>query len=272
MIDPTAPDYADTPVSPHRPNFFYTLIEPSASPCVSIVTPFHNTGAVFHETARSVFKQSLQQWEWIIVNDRSTDPEALAILDSYRTRDPRITIIDHEMNRGQGAARNTGYQAARSAYVVQLDSDDLLEPTAVEKWLWFLESHPEYAIAGSYSVAFDGQKYLWQNGFHSGAILLDDNQIDNKTMVRASVHAAVGGYDETIREGVEDWDFWLRCANAGHWGGTVPEFLAWYRRRPAHSDRWTTWDDPQWWKRLRATFRQKYGKLWNGQFPQPQPQ
>ncbi len=272
MIDPRRPDYSHTPTASGRPHFHYLPVEKDAKPWLSIVTPFYNTGPVFHETAQSVLQQSFQQFEWIIVNDKSTDPAARAVLESYRTRDPRIRVLDHDTNRGQGAARNTGYRAARAAYVVQLDSDDLLEPSAIEKWLWFLESHPEYAFAGSYSVAFGGQEYLWQNGFHSGAVSLEDNQIDNKTMVRTAVHTAVAGYDETIREGVEDWDFWLRCANAGYWGGTVPEFLAWYRRRPAHSDRWTTWDDPEWWKQLRATFRQKYRKLWNGEFPQPQQQ
>lgn len=272
MIDPLQPDYTNIPTAHRRSRFGYEPIEHELVPCVTIVTPFYNTGPVFHETAQSVLQQSFQQFEWLIINDGSTDPAALAVLECYRTKDPRIQVLDHHTNQGLPAARNTGFRAARTPYIVQLDSDDLLEPTTVEKWFWFLESHPEYAFAGSYSIAFEGQEYLWKKGFHSGRESLEDNQIDNKTIIRKSVHAAVGGYDETIHAGVDDWDFWLRCANAGYWGGTVPEFLAWYRRRPTHSDRWTTWDDPEWWKRLRATFRQKYGKLWDGEFPQPQPQ
>ena len=109
---------------------------------MTIVTPYYNTGAIFHDTARSVLRQSFQQWEWIIVNDGSTDPEALAILDSYRNTDTRIRVIDHEVNQGPSAGRNTAYRAARADYVVQLDTDNMLEPTAIEKWIWLLESYP----------------------------------------------------------------------------------------------------------------------------------
>jgi glycosyltransferase involved in cell wall biosynthesis len=166
-----------------------------------------------------------------------------------------------------GAARNDGFRAARASYVVQLDGDDLLEPTAIEKWFWFLESYPEYAFVKGFSVGFGAQEYLWDQGFHSGTAFLDSNRVDPTCMIRTAVHRAVGGYDETIRAGFEDWDFWLRCASAGHWGGTVPEFLDWYRRRPSHTDRWPTWDEGDRQKAFRGGLRQRYPHLWRGGFP-----
>ncbi len=57
-------------------------------------------------------------------------------------------------------------------------------------------------------------------------------------MVRTFAARSVGGFDETMRDGLEDWDFWLRLAKAGHWGGTIPEVLDHYRTREDHSDRW----------------------------------
>ena len=48
----------------------------------------------------------------------------------------------------------------------------------------------------------------------------------------------MGGYATDIRAGMEDWDFWLRCAEQDHWGTTIPEFFDWYRRRETHGDRW----------------------------------
>ena len=269
MIDPLQPDYTNTPAAPGRPRFGYMPAEQGTAPCMTVITPFHNTGPVFHETARSVLQQSLQQFEWLIINDGSTDPEALAVLAHYRNGDPRIRIIDFPENRGPAAARNLGFHSARTPYVVQLDSDDLLEPTAAEKWLWFLQSYPEFAFAGSYSVAFSGQEYLWQRGFHDGAASLEENQIDNKTMIRKSAHAAAGGYDETLRQGGEDWDFWLRSATAGYWGGTVPEYLAWYRRRLVHKDWWT--HQTEWWQTFRIQLRKRYPQLWDNGFPQVQP-
>jgi glycosyltransferase involved in cell wall biosynthesis len=268
MIDPACPNYTNTPASARRPLFGYGPADPAAPPCATIVTPFYNTGPVFHETAHSVLRQSLQQWEWLIVNDASTDPEALAVLDNYRHRDRRIRVIDLTTNQGPSAARNAGFREARASYVVQLDSDNLLEPTAVEKWLWFLESYPEFSFVKGYSVGFGAQEYLWQEGFHNGSAFLEENWVDTTSLIRKAVHTAVGGYDETLREGLEDWDFWLRCANAGYWGGTLPEYLDWYRRRSTHNDRWANWDNASRQQAFRARLRQRYHKLWNGEFPQ----
>lgn len=268
MIDPAKPDYTDTPVSARRPAFGYRLVDPAAPPCVTIITPFYNTGPVFRDTARSILQQSLQQWEWLIINDGSTDAESLALLQTYRTGDPRIRVIDHDTNKGLSAARNTGFREARTPYVVQLDSDDLLEPTAVEKWRWFLESYPEYAFVSGYSIGFEGKEYLWPHGFHDGSASLEDNMVDNKSMIRKAVHQAVGRYDETIQAGGEDWEFWLRSANYGYWGGTVPEYLAWYRCRQTYSDRWTNLDRTGGWQAFRRKLQQQYPGLWEGKFPQ----
>ena len=269
MIDPENPDYTNTPASDRRPGYDYRPVDPTAPPVVTIVTPYYNTGAIFHETARSVLRQSFQQWEWIIVNDGSTDPEALALLDSYRNKDTRIRVIDHEVNQGPSAGRNIGYRAARAPYVVQLDSDDLLEPTAIEKWLWLLESYPEFAFVKGYSVGFDAHEYLWQQGFHNGGGFLEQNLADITSTVRRSVHQAVGGYDETTRDGLEDWDFWLHCADEGHWGTTLPEYLDWYRRRENHGDRWGNWDGGKREAAFRKKLRQRYPRLWED-FPTPQ--
>ena len=77
MLDPRNPNYSNTPVSPQRPHYDYYLEDPTTRPVVSIVTPFYNTGPVFRETAQSIMQQSLQQFEWIIVNDGSTETDFL---------------------------------------------------------------------------------------------------------------------------------------------------------------------------------------------------
>ena len=242
MIDPQRPDYASTPASDDRAVFAYAAADARRDPVLTIVTPFFNTGALFHETARSVMRQSLQQWEWLIVNDASTDAGALQVLMQYRNSDRRIRVIDLPVNGGPSRARNVGYAQARTPYVLQLDSDNLLEPTAAEKWWWYLETHPRAAFVKGFSVGFGAQTYLWRQGFHTPAAFLRSNPVDATSLVRVEAHRRAGGYDESLRAGLEDWDFWMRCAAAGDWGGTVPEFLDWYRRRPSHNDRWSDWD------------------------------
>lgn len=275
MIDPRAPNFASTPIAPDRARFGYAPLAPDGRsqappPAATIVTPFFNTGEVFHETARCVLGQSLQQFEWIIVNDRSTDAGSLAVLDHYRRlaeRDARVRVIDHKANHGLSAARNTGFREARSPYVFMLDSDDLIEPTALEKCAWFLECNPDFSFVGGKTVGFAGQEYLWERGFHSGAEILEQNIVTATTMVRTAVHREVGGFDENIRGGLEDWEFWLRCADRGLWGGTIPEYLEWYRRRAEPTDAWANLACSDRHRRFRERMRRAYPRLYDGHFP-----
>ena len=264
------PDYSNTPASPRRPQYNYAPGDINAPPAVSIVTPFFNTGSVFHETAKSVVRQSLQQWEWIIVDDGSDAPDSVSVLDAYASKDPRIRVVRSSGRVGPAAARNLGVSLARAPYIAFIDSDDLYEPTALEKWLWFLERHGQYAMVKGFQVGFGAEEYVWSQGFHSGAAVLESNVIQTACMIRREVYGAVGGMDETIRGGMEDWDFWLRCADAGHWGGTIPEVLDWYRRRPSHSDRWEDWDASLRQAAFREQLRRRYPRVFANHFPQPE--
>ena len=267
MIDPISPDYANTPACDGRPHFGYSLADPSQPPLVSIVTPTFNTGELFRETVRSVERQSFQQWEWLIVDDASTDPTGPELLRECAAGDERIRVIRHEQNSGPGAARNTGFAQARAQYVLIIDDDDLLEPTAIEQLYWFLESHPHYAFASTWEVGFGAKEYLWNVGFEQGAKILESNVMGGRAMIRRSAHQAVGGYDATIRGGMEDWDFWLRLANHGLWGGTIPQYLNWYRTRNSHDDRWEDLDGGSRQQAFRDGLRVRFPRLYDGGFP-----
>jgi glycosyltransferase involved in cell wall biosynthesis/GT2 family glycosyltransferase len=269
-MDPFAPDFDNPPGSPKRPNFYYAPSDNSAPPAVSIITPYYNTGEIFLETARSVFQQSLQQWEWLIINDGSDDPKALQVLNFFREKDPRIRVIDLPSNRGLPAARNKGIQEARSDLLFFLDSDDLIEPTALEKMAWGLISYPEFGFCKGFTVGFGAQRYLSTIGFEAGNLFLERNPITVRAMVRRDVALFVKGFDEIMREGLEDWDFWLRCADKGFWGYTIPEYLDWYRRRPSHSDRWKAWTE-EGIKRTRKELQQRYPRLYKEGIPQITP-
>ncbi len=267
------PDYGNTPVTPNRPRFDYVLYRNDLEPVVTIITPFYNTGPVFAETAQSIWQQSLQQWEWLIVNDASDRPEALAVLESYRQGDPRVRVIDLESNQGPSASRNMALQEARSDLVFLLDSDDLIEPTTLEKLAWYLESHPEHSFCKGYTVAFGGQEYLSTAGFETRDLFLSLDPITPRVMIRRQVALSVGGFDATLTEGLEDWEFWLHCAAEGHWGATVPEFLDWYRRRADHSDRWAAWTS-RGVRKMRRELERRYPALYERGIPviPPRPQ
>ena len=263
MIDPHKANYGGTPVSSWRLKLAYAPADPHARPALSIVTPFYDAGPLFRETVQSVMGQSLQQWEWILVDDGSTDAESRACLEGIAREDPRLRVIRHSENRGRSAARNTGVSAARTAFVFTLDQDDLLEPTALEKSLWCLATHPEYSFVNGWCVGFGAQSYLWNRGFEREDEFLVENQVSGRTLIRRSVFDVVGGYDESFRDGFEDWDFWLRCADRGLWGVTIPESLEWFRRKAPPA----SWEDPARVAACRELLATRYPRLAEGAFP-----
>jgi hypothetical protein len=177
-------------------------------------------------------------------------------------------VIDLPSNVGAGGARNAGANAARAGLIAHLDSDDIIEPTTLEKWLWFLTSFPEYGAVTSYVVHFGAKQDLQLNGFEIGPAALIQSRLGMASMVRRSVHKAAGGFNEDNREGLIDWEYWLRIAHAGYWGGTVPEPLPWYRRRKGHARQWSNWR-AEGRKIFEQRIRRDYARLWDkGGFPQ----
>lgn len=279
MIDPRAPNFASTPAQPgpERAGRMYAMNpdDPRVRtfvPQVSVVTPvFNPDAALMAQTAQCVLGQSLQTFEWIIVNDGSTSPEAAETLRAYRdlsARDPRVRVVDHERNRGISAARNTGVRLARAAYVFLIDADDLIEPTTLEKSALTLGACPAFDVAHGLGIGFGGQEYLWSHGFHDGPAFLEQNLVTATGMLRRSLVDHVGWFDETIRGGSEDWEFWLRCAERGRWGCTIPEYLEWYRRRAeGDSGPWSNLESDRAREAFRAGLRERFPRVFSGAWP-----
>lgn len=231
------------PLDPAALAYGYAPADPAAPPAVSVVTPFFNTpAAIFAETARALLRQSLQQWEWIVVDDGSDDAEALRALAALRSSaDPRVRVLA-QPNRGVSAARNAGAAAARAPLIFFLDSDNLLAPTALEKLAWSLAGRPASAFAGGWSVIFGEEELLWRHGFGSRLRFPAVNTVASNAMARAGALAALGGFDEARRAGLEDYELWVRAAAAGLWGHDVPEPLLWNRRKPPAAYRGYGWE------------------------------
>ncbi|MDC0635150.1 glycosyltransferase [Flavobacteriaceae bacterium] len=101
-------------------------------PNVSIIIPTYNAEAFLVQCLDSVVQQTQQSIEIVIINDASKD-SSLDIIKSYQAQDPRITLIDFKENKGNGYGRNFGIKQAQGEYILFLDSDDWLEPDAVEQ-------------------------------------------------------------------------------------------------------------------------------------------
>jgi glycosyltransferase involved in cell wall biosynthesis len=227
VIDVKHPDYTNAPASDTRPVYSYQPRE-EAAPSLSIITPYYNTGPVFLETARAIARMSFTHWEWLIVDDGSTQAESLAQLARVAAAEPRIRVI-RQANGGPAVARNRAAREARGRYLLQVDSDDLMEPTFAEKAIWFLETQPQFAACNSYNVTFGSKNFLWPHGFQEYEKNIDNNHMTMQAVIRKEDYFRAGGYDESIDCLHEDWDFWLNLAEIGLWGFSLPEYLTWYR-------------------------------------------
>lgn len=133
-------------------------------PLISVITAYYNTGKCFEQTFNSVMNQTFPWFEWIIVDDGTTDKGSLDRLEKLGALDKRIKII-HQKNAGLSAARNTGINESSTDFIFPLDSDDIIEPTCLEYEYWALHFNPEATWAYSDSVGFEGQEYLWDVKF-----------------------------------------------------------------------------------------------------------
>ncbi len=269
MISPRLPDFTNTPVSERRPRVFYAA-EPGQSghaPLVSIITAYYNIpSSIFQETVRCVERLSVPYWEWLIVDDGSTNEESLRQLEELAAREPRVRVIQ-QANGGPGVARNRAAREARAPYFLQLDADDLVDPTFVEKALWLLATQPQFAACNSYTVTFGSKNMLWPHGFQEYEYSIDDNRMTNHALIRRDAWERIGGYDEGLSYEHADWDFWLNLAEAGLWGYTLPEYLTWYRTQD-HSLFTAIETDGARTRAFRAQLRAKHRGL-RARFPHP---
>ncbi|MBD5093092.1 MAG: glycosyltransferase [Subdoligranulum sp.] len=197
-------------------------------PLVSIVTAFYNAGKYFEQTYRCVLAQTFPWFEWIIVDDGSTDMEDLRLLNRFAATDTRIKVI-HRENGKLPAARNTGFANSASDVIIPLDADDLIEPTYVEYLYFALRAAPEAAWAYTDSVGFGSQQYLWRRPF-SNYVMKTENLLVATAAIRREAFLSVGGYKVEKYAYNEDWRFWLECMQKGLFPVHAASYQFWYRR------------------------------------------
>jgi hypothetical protein len=204
----------------------------AARPRVSVVIPAYNRADLIRESVASVLGQSLGDLELIVVDDGSTDGTG----DIVRAvPDPRVRVLTHAVNRGMAAARNTGLDDARGAYVANLDSDDRAHPERLACQIAFLDANPDHAIVGSWItyIEADGSPtdIVKRRPVHAADVhaqLLFGGGMTAPTMTgRAEVLKAFR-YSEafTVRQ---DYDMLVRVAEH-HKVANLPNVLHFHRR------------------------------------------
>jgi glycosyltransferase involved in cell wall biosynthesis len=201
---------------------------------VSVVIPCYNYGRFLNDAIASVRAQTLRDLEIIVVDDGSTDDVTPGVLDALEgsDREPCLTIIRQE-NQGAPAARNTGIRAARGLYICCLDADDTMEPTYLEKCVLLMEGNAGVSLAYSWLRVTGAEERVWK----SESLDLDRmryyNHVSISAVFRREAGLEGGGFCAAMREGYEDWEFWLRLGARGYRGEVIPEMLVNYHRHAA---------------------------------------
>ncbi|GEM_PF-2983321 len=121
----------------------------------SIITPLYNKERYFPETAHSVLEQTLGDWEWIIIDDGSTD-NGLALALGFANEDTRIKVFTQE-NSGPCTARNRGIDKAKGEWILFLDADDLLETNCLSGWADLISENPELDLHAGCWLEMDAE-------------------------------------------------------------------------------------------------------------------
>lgn len=186
---------------------------------ISIVIPTYNHGPVLPSCLDSLRRQSLSDWEAIIVDDGSTDDTG-ALVNNYikvQAEEKRIRYfrIDHS---GAPRARNAGARQAGGQYLLFADADIIFCQTALEKLLAALKNKPQSAYAYC-SFKFGWKQFIGRP--FDAVSLRQNNYIHTSALIRRECFR---GFDEDLKR-FQDWDLWLTMLENGYVGVYVPEIL-----------------------------------------------
>jgi hypothetical protein len=118
-----------------------------------------------------------------------------------------------------------------------LDADDRLAPEWFARAVAFLDERADVAFVSHWLETFGDERWSWMPRRCDLPALLARNSVNGAALVRRRAFEAVGGYDEAMRDGCEDWDLWLRLTEQGFPGAIIPEVLFHYRRRAGSMSR-----------------------------------
>ncbi|MBR3510480.1 MAG: glycosyltransferase family 2 protein [Alphaproteobacteria bacterium] len=185
----------------------------SKTPKISVLMSAYNTEKYIAESIESILNQTFKDFEFIIINDGSTDKTA-QIIKKYAKQDKRIKFIDCKKNAGLIAALNKGLELCRGKYIARMDADDISVPTRFEKQIKYMEKHPECGVLGGLHEKFgDGIKnmviYRYQPKVKMLDFLLHGNLVSHPTvLIRKEILTKNNIKYDSNCPYAEDFAFW----------------------------------------------------------------
>ena len=185
----------------------------SYRPLISVITPVYNTNPIhLRECINSVLRQTYDNWELILVDDKSTTDEPRNIMQHYANSDDRIKIIFNKKNMHISAATNEGIKKAKGVYIGLLDHDDVLYPHALFSVVKSLQTKKHDFIYSDEDKISENSKVRSNPFFKpdwSPDFLRSVNYITHFAVIKKSLINKVGGLRSEF-DGAQDWDLFLR--------------------------------------------------------------
>lgn len=185
---------------------------------VSVVTTVYNGEAFLDRAIPSIINQDYDSFEWIIINDGSTDSTA-KILEDLAFKDRRVKIIQSE-RLGFAKALNVAIEKSSGQYIARQDFDDVSFPSRLREQANFLDENPDVGLIGSFYILEDHnrkERYVRQvPTYHDGITLAMSKYIPfahTIVMFRRSAWQQVGGYPEVGN--AVDLRMWIKISSAG---------------------------------------------------------
>ena len=196
---------------------------------VSVIMPCYNDGKYIMEAIDSIVKQTYQNWELIIVDDGSDDEETKRIINEIQN--PKIKVFHTEHLRPAGA-RNYGIQKAEGTYILPVDSDDRIHEEYMEKAVKMIESNPRIGVVYCKAELFGEKSGSWNLPDYSFKHMLLDNIVFVTALFYKIDWEKVGGFNTSMAQGMEYYDFWLSILGLEREICQIPEVLFYYRIKP----------------------------------------
>jgi glycosyltransferase involved in cell wall biosynthesis len=199
--------------------------------------PVYNAEAYLSGAIGSILGQTFNDFEFLIVNDNSTD-ETEAIIKKYMAGDGRIRLANNKKDKGIVGALNTGLEEARGQYIARMDADDVSLPHRLAEQVRFMDDNREVGVCGTWmNTIEEAGSRLWfpfpADHEHIKIALLFYTPIAHPTVLMRRSFLEQHGlrYEETFKH-VEDYELWERCAHLFRLAN-LPQVLFLYRLHPA---------------------------------------
>ncbi|MEG4851629.1 glycosyltransferase [Microcoleus sp. B5-D4] len=181
-------------------------------PLISVIIPCYNQSHFLSQAVTSVINQTYKNWEIIIVNDGSLDSTSTVAKNAIAANPQHQIRLIEQTNQGISMARNTGISAANGEYILPLDADDILAPNALICLLEIcLKSKVPCIAFGSYQLFGTENRTVPSYDLYSPKNIKQSNMICTSSLYHKSVWNLVNGYKAEMKEGYEDWEFWVNC-------------------------------------------------------------